>query len=296
MSKIDFIIPERKADIGNFAVGRLLPFREKRLVGPFIYMDHMGPADMSPDENLDVAPHPHIGLSTLTYLLEGSIMHRDSLGTEMEIKPGEVNWMTAGEGIVHSERTPSYLRSDQKVIHGLQIWIALPKDLETTTPDFFHAGKDDIPAWNDANVDYTLIAGEAFGKKSSVPVYSKLFLIQLKNEEKANLELKNKLFGEVGIYILNGGLIYQDEHFNSNQMLVFENSELDKIEILPQSTIFILGGEPFPEGRKIYWNFVATEEKLIEEAAEKWRNRKFPPVPNDDGYIPLPGSRFRIRK
>ncbi|MCA0389526.1 MAG: pirin family protein [Bacteroidetes bacterium] len=296
MSKIDFIIPERKADIGNFAVGRLLPFREKRLVGPFIYMDHMGPALLSPGENLDVGPHPHIGLSTLTYLLEGTIMHRDSLGTEIEIKPGEVNWMTAGEGIVHSERTPEYLRGGEKSLHGLQIWIALPKELESTTPDFFHAGKEEIPVWEEGDIEFTLIAGEGSGRKSTVPVYSKLFLIQVKNKEKALLKLKDKLFGEVGLYILDGGITYDGVRYDPRQMLVFEKNDIDEMELLPDSTIFILGGEPFPEGRKIYWNFVATEEKLIEEAAERWRNMKFPPVPNDDGYIPLPDAKFRIRK
>jgi len=296
MKKIDFIIPERKADIGNFAVGRLLPFREKRLVGPFIYMDHMGPAKLTSDENLDVGPHPHIGLSTLTYLLEGMIMHRDSLGTEMEIRPGEVNWMTAGEGIVHSERTPENMRSGEKSLHGLQIWIALPKDLETAVPDFFHAGKEDIPVWEEGGIEFTLIAGEGFGRKSIVPVYSKLFLIQVKNNKKELLKLKDKLIGEVGLYILSGGLVFDGEEYGPNQLLVFEKSDIDEMELLSGSTIFILGGEPFPEGRKIYWNFVATEEKLIEEAAEKWRNKKFPPVPNDDGYIPLPDSKFRIRK
>lgn len=296
MKKIDFIIPERKADIGNFAVGRLLPFREKRLVGPFIYMDHMGPAKLTSDENLDVGPHPHIGLSTLTYLLEGTIMHRDSLGTEMEIRPGEVNWMTAGEGIVHSERTPENMRSGEKSLHGLQIWIALPKDLETAVPDFFHAGKEDIPVWEEGGIEFTLIAGEGFGRKSIVPVYSKLFLIQVKNNKKELLKLKDKLIGEVGLYILSGGLVFDGEEYGPNQLLVFEKSDIDEMELLAGSTIFILGGEPFSEGRKIYWNFVATEEKLIEEAAEKWRNKKFPPVPNDDGYIPLPDSKFRIRK
>jgi redox-sensitive bicupin YhaK (pirin superfamily) len=296
MDKIDFIIPERKADIGNFAVGRLLPFREKRLVGPFIYMDHMGPVDLNPGENLDVGPHPHIGLSTLTYLLEGTIVHRDSLGTEMEIKPGEVNWMTAGDGIVHSERTPEYLRSDSKKIHGLQIWIALPKEYETTHPNFFHADKEELPQLTKDGVNYTLIAGESFGQKSPVPVFSRMFLIEVKNDKTASIYLKDVLFGEVGLYILEGSVSIEGIVYGSGQMLVSVTNNIENIEILPQSTIFILGGEPFPEGRKIYWNFVATEEKLIEEAAEKWRNREFPPVPNDDGYIPLPDSKFRIRK
>ncbi|MES2133303.1 MAG: pirin family protein, partial [Bacteroidota bacterium] len=146
MSNVNLIIEERAASIGNFMVGRLLPFRQKRAVGPFVFIDHMGPAYLSEHENLDVPPHPHIGLSTLTFLFEGSIMHKDSLGTEMEIKPGAVNWMTAGKGIVHSERTPEYLRKTDKTLHGLQIWVALPKELEQMEPNFVHVEANDIPS------------------------------------------------------------------------------------------------------------------------------------------------------
>ena len=144
-SHIGLVIEEKAANIGNFMVGRLLPFRQKRAVGPFVFIDHMGPACLAEHQNLDVPPHPHIGLSTLTYLLEGAILHRDNLGNEIEIKPGEVNWMTAGKGIVHSERTPEYLRKKDKFLHGLQIWIALPKALEQIEPSFFHIGKEAIP-------------------------------------------------------------------------------------------------------------------------------------------------------
>ena len=153
MSNINLIIEERPADIGNFLVGRLLPFRGKRMVGPFIFIDHMGPAALSDHENMDVGPHPHIGLSTLTYLFDGAIMHRDSLGTAIEIKPGQVNWMTAGRGIVHSERTPEYLRYKDKFLHGLQIWVALPKHLEETEPAFHHSGEEDLPTWAECEVE-----------------------------------------------------------------------------------------------------------------------------------------------
>jgi len=147
MSNINLIIEERAADIGKFLVGRLLPFRQKRMVGPFIYVDHMGPVKLNERNNFDVLPHPHIGLSTLTFLFEGSIMHRDSIGNAVEIKPGEVNWMTAGKGIVHSERTPEYLRHSKKHMHGLQIWVALPKHLEQMNPEFFHVDESEIPLW-----------------------------------------------------------------------------------------------------------------------------------------------------
>src|SRR6187402_2399692 len=158
MSNIKLIIEERPNIVGNFMVGRLLPFREKRTVGPFAFIDHMGPHKLSDHDNFDVPPHPHIGLSTLTYLFEGSIMHRDSLGSEVEIKPGEVNWMTSGNGIVHSERTPEYLRHSEKSLHGLQIWVALPKHLEEMKPEFFHIEENQIPAWNEGDVQYKLVA------------------------------------------------------------------------------------------------------------------------------------------
>ncbi len=180
MSNVQLIIEERAADIGNFMVGRLLPFREKRTVGPFAFIDHMGPAYLKDYQNLDVAPHPHIGLSTLTYLFEGSIMHKDSLGTEIEIQPGAVNWMTAGKGIVHSERTPQYLRTSDKMLHGLQIWVALPKELEEMEPSFTHVEKDDLPHWKQDGLSFKLIAGEAFGRKSPVPVYSPLYFLEFR--------------------------------------------------------------------------------------------------------------------
>lgn len=179
MSNINLIIEERPRNIGNFMVGRLLPFQGKRMVGPFIFIDHMGPALMKPGENMDIGPHPHIGLSTLTYLFEGNIVHKDSLGTEMEIKPGQVNWMTAGSGIAHSERTPGYLREQSKTLHGLQIWVALPKELEEMEPSFFHADTEQLPYWEADDVAYTLIAGSIM-EKNRRTCFSPLYFCSLK--------------------------------------------------------------------------------------------------------------------
>ena len=189
MSNIGLIIEEKAADIGNFLVGRLLPFREKRAVGPFVFIDHMGPAALKNYQNLEVAPHPHIGLSTLTYLLEGSIQHKDSLGNDIEIKPGAVNWMTAGKGVVHSERTPEYLRNTEKHLHGFQIWVGLPKDMEQKEATFHHTEADDIPVWHDGNLQYKLIAGELFGRKSPVPVHSKLFFLEIKSQDAKKINI-----------------------------------------------------------------------------------------------------------
>ncbi|MES2448663.1 MAG: pirin family protein [Bacteroidota bacterium] len=292
MSNIKLIIEERPSNIGNFMVGRLLPFREKRMVGPFSFIDHMGPALLSDHENLDVPPHPHIGLSTLTYLFEGSIMHRDSLGTEIEIKPGQVNWMTAGKGIVHSERTPEYLRRSNKLLHGLQIWVALPKDLEQMAPEFYHADADDLPIWNENGIQFKLIAGEAFGKKAPIPVYSPMYLLELKSTVQANVKIGEHIFGESGIYILEGAIENDGNTFEPKQLLVAKDSSLCEFTMQANTTIYIFGGEPFPEERFIYWNFVATSKELIEEAKERWLKQEFEPVPGETDFVPLPERRI----
>lgn len=288
MSNIDFIREETAANIGNFMVGRLLPFRQKRSIGPFVFIDHMGPACLADHENLDVGPHPHIGLSTLTYLFDGSIFHRDSLGTAMEIKPGAVNWMTAGKGVVHSERTPEYLRQKDKYLHGLQIWVALPKDLEFMEPEFHHTEASDIPTWKDGDVAYKLIAGEAFGKKSPVPVYSKLYMIEVKAEKDALIDIRGELYGESGLYILEGEVDSNGFNYGPKQILITLDAHLCTFEMKAGSTVYIFGGEPFPEERFISWNFVASDKSTIDEAKEKWINHEFPKVPGDDGYVPLP--------
>ncbi|MBS1611504.1 MAG: pirin family protein [Bacteroidetes bacterium] len=290
MSNINLIIEERPADIGNFLVGRLLPFRGKRMVGPFIFIDHMGPAALSDHENMDVGPHPHIGLSTLTYLFEGAIMHRDSLGTAIEIKPGQVNWMTAGRGIVHSERTPEYLRHKDKFLHGLQIWVALPKHLEETEPAFHHSGEEDLPTWVDGEVQYKLIAGEVMGRKSGVPVHSPLFFIEIKNtsDDSATISLGNELFGEAGMYILQGGVETEGTVHEPKRILVAKDAKLCTFTMLPNTTVYIFGGEPFAEERFIYWNFVATSQELIESAKQRWTEQTFPKIEGETGFVPLP--------
>lgn len=288
MSNIEQIIEERAADIGNFLVGRLLPFRQKRAVGPFVFLDHMGPTHLSNYQNLDVGPHPHIGLSTLTYLFEGSIMHRDSLGSEIEIKPGAVNWMTAGKGIVHSERTPEYLRSSEKMLHGFQIWVALPKELEKMEPSFVHIEEDEIPHWTENGLSFKLIAGEAFGRKSGVPTYSPLYFIEIKNAKPQKVNIGKDLFGESAMYILEGSIKSEDTIFEPKQILVAKESTLCEFEMGENTSVYIFGGEAFPEERFIYWNFVATDKAMIEEAKERWIQQTFPKIPEETGFVPLP--------
>lgn len=289
MSNIELIIEERAANIGKFMVGRLLPFRQKRMVGPFIYIDHMGPVELSEEENFDVLPHPHIGLSTLTFLFEGSIMHRDTLDNAVEIKPGAVNWMTAGKGIVHSERTPEYLRHSAKRMHGLQIWVALPKELEQMEPEFFHIEQGEIPTWADGDLQFKLVAGEAFGRKSPVPVYSKLYMLEIKSKTKQTLNIGDQLYGESGLYILEGGIESEGNVYDSKQLLVAKESSLCEFTIQANSTIYIFGGDPFPEKRYIDWNFVSSDKDLIQEAKQKWKAQSFPKIEGDDTeFIPYP--------
>lgn len=292
MSNIQLIIEERAADIGNFLVGRLLPFRQKRAVGPFVFIDHMGPAKLSDHQNLDIGPHPHIGLSTLTYLFEGAIMHRDSVGSVMEIKPGAVNWMTSGKGVVHSERTPEYLRHSEKYLHGLQIWVALPAELEEIDPSFTHVEANEIPSWTENNVHFKLIAGEAFGKKSPVPVYSPLYFLEIKSKEATTISIGEELFGESALYILEGSIRDGEEEFGPKQILIAKNAELCTFDMAENTTVYIFGGEAFPEERFIFWNFVSSRKERIEEAKKAWIDQTFPKIEGETEFVPLPEPKF----
>ena len=298
-SNVGLILEEKAADIGNFLVGRLLPFREKRTVGPFVFIDHMGPACLENYQNLDVPPHPHIGLSTLTYLFEGAIFHRDSLGNAVEIKPGEVNWMTAGKGVVHSERTPEYLREESKFLHGFQIWIGLPKNLELSEPSFQHFDKSQIPNWVENGVQFKLIAGEISEKRSPVPVHSPLYFLEIKTSEAQKINIGEKLFGEVGMYVLNGTVKIEGNDYGSKQLLIAKNASLCEFETNGETTLYLFGGEPFPEERYMFWNFVNSDKEKIEEAKKNWAEQNlefFPKVPGDDKeYVVLPKSIFKSK-
>ena len=289
MSNTGLIIEERSRDIGDFLVGRLLPFRKKRMVGPFIFIDHMGPNQLGPDHYMDVDQHPHIGLSTLTYLLEGELIHEDSTGTYQRIKPGSVNWMVAGKGVTHTERTPNDFRNGNTfTMHGYQIWVALPKMLEFTEPAFHHIDADALPQWRENNARYKLIAGKGYGKISPVPVHSDLFMIEIIAEEDHKLDIKDNLFGEVGVTIVSGEVEACGEIIPEGNMLVSKTNEVCKLKILKGAHIFLFGGKPFEEERHIYWNFVATSKARLEEAKTQWKNHEFPKVEGDDTYVPLP--------
>lgn len=289
MSTTNLIIEERSRDIGNFMVGRLLPFAKKRMVGPFIFMDHMGPSTIGPGRYLEVDQHPHIGLSTLTYLFEGEILHRDSLGNQQLITPGDVNWMTAGKGIVHTERTPLNHRDGKKYrSHGYQIWVALPKEQEDREPEFHHVPKSQLPAWEKKGLNYTLIAGEAFGEKSPVPVHSKLYMLTVESRKPNRLSLDDILPGEIGLCVVEGSIETDDHQIGKGKMLVSTMKDAFSVELGENTTLLVFGGEFFPEKRYVFWNFVSSDQSKIEKASLEWQNRKFPVVEGDDSYVPLP--------
>jgi len=289
MSNQDLIIEERSRDIGDFLVGRLLPFRKKRMVGPFIFIDHMGPSVIGPRKYMDVDQHPHIGLSTLTYLLEGEMMHEDSMGTKQLITPGSVNWMTAGKAVTHTERTPQKNRNGKPMnMHGYQIWVALPKHLENMEPSFHHTEAKDLPRWGNKNAHFALVAGEAFGRKSPVPVHSELFMVEVKAMEDHVVNLEGQVTGEIGICVVKGQIQACEHTIDQGNMLISKTEDACSLILKAGAHVFLFGGKPLDEQRHIYWNFVASEKETLEKAKQDWRDKKFPKVPGDDSYIPLP--------
>lgn len=291
MSNIGLIIEERSRDIGDFLVGRLIPFRKKRMVGPFIFIDHMGPSTVKPGRYIDIGQHPHIGLSTLTYLFEGEIIHRDTLGTVQKVTPGAVGWMTAGDGIVHTERTPEEQRDGAEYpLHGYQIWVALPKHLEGMAPVFSYTAGRELPKWTKDGMDFTLVAGKGYGRESPVPVYSELFMVEVKSVARGPFDVKGNLLGEIGICIVDGYIEACGQRVEKGSMLVSKEEDVCSLVIGENSHLLLFGGVPFEEGRFIYWNFVASEKEKLEEAKQRWADRQFEMVPGEKGYVPLPGK------
>lgn len=286
-NEIELIINPREKDIG-VPVRRLLPWAKRRMVGPFIFLDHMGPAYMHPPkDHMDVRPHPHIGLSTLTYLFEGEIFHRDSLGYQQLIVPGEVNWMTAGKGIAHSERETSEARTHDRTIHGLQFWVALPKDKEDVDPSFHHYKKEDIPFIEKSTYSAHVVAGEALGMKSNLHAYSPMTFIVLRAKDVGDFSFERKGH-EHALYVVEGCVNVGTETFQSAQMVVFKDDSAIEVSFSADALFVIVGGERFPEERFIWWNLVSSSQEKIEAAKKAWRDGTFPNVPGDDERIPLP--------
>jgi hypothetical protein len=284
------IIVPRTRDLGDgFEVRRVLPAIERRMVGPFVFFDQMGPLILRAGRGLDVRPHPHIGLATVTYLFQGEIFHRDSLGTAQSILPGAVNWMTAGRGIVHSERTPAPARVEGGPLFGIQSWVALPKRDEETEPGFKHHPPEDLPVIAGEGMTLRLIAGSLNGQRAPVETFSELFYGDVTLAPGARYRLSAE-HEERGLYIVEGAVSIGGESHAAGRLLVFRPGEPVVIEAVGAARAMVLGGEPMDGPRHVFWNFVSSSQDRIEQAKEDWRARRFALVPGDDKeFIPLPG-------
>lgn len=284
---LEMVIDQRRRDLGGFEVGRVLPFAKRKMVGPFVFFDHIGPIEFQAGipRSIDVRPHPHIGLSTVTYLFAGEIMHRDSLATQQAIVPGEVNWMTAGRGITHSERFEK-ARLQGGPMHGIQAWVALPRESEETDPHFVHHSAPELPSQQVDGVSMRVIAGEAFGLRSSVKIFSPLFYVHVEMNAGAKCAMPHA--PERAAYVVAGSVQVAGQAFNAGQLLVFKPQTAAIVEALSTAVVMILGGEPLGE-RFIEWNFVSSSKERIEQAKADWRagRMKLPDFDREE-FIPLP--------
>ena len=283
------VIAPRTVDLGDgFSVRRALPSARTRMVGPFIFFDHFGPAEFRAGTGLDVRPHPHIGLATVTYLFDGEIMHRDSLGTAAAIRPGEVNWMTAGRGIVHSERTGPELRTSGSPIHGLQMWVALPAAKEEIEPAFAHHETDEFPMINDNTAFVRVVVGSLYGKQSPVPTVHETFFGNIAMRGGATLPFDAD-HEERALYVVDGTLDIAGDKFERGQLLVFKPGDRITINAVTDAHFVILGGAAMDGPRHIWWNFVSSSKERIEQAKADWKAGHFGKVPGDEiEFIPLP--------
>ena len=286
-SVVELAVGPRLRPLGGLEVNRVWPTARRRTIGPFIFFDHLTLAELPPGRGLDVPPHPHIGLAAVTYLFGGELLHRDSLGIAELIRPGELNWMTAGRGIVHSERTPPEERARTGAIHGVQSWVALPREAEDREPSFEHLDAAALPVVERPGVRLRLLAGEAFGAIAPVATLSRLFYLEADFAAGAKLTLAAGL-GERGVYGVHGGIAIGSAQYGPGSMLVLRDGSDVEIRSPGPSKVMLLGGAPLGGERHIWWNFVASSKQRIERAKRDWRERRFPSVPGDDERMPLP--------
>jgi redox-sensitive bicupin YhaK (pirin superfamily) len=286
-AKIDLLIQAQPKNLGDFTVRRSLPYKTKRMVGPFIFFDHMGPVELAIHHGMDVRPHPHIGLSTLTYLFEGEIIHKDTLGVDQAIRPGAVNWMTAGSGVAHSERSSQLARQKPQNVHGLQIWIALPKEKEEISATFHHHEEKSIPVIREQESTVKVIAGGYNKEISPVGIHSDLIYLNI-SLYKGKIFLFPSNTMELAVYVVDGNIEIGDQVLPAGSMAVVEMNKDIKIHPLTDASIMILGGKPFEEPRHIWWNFVSSSKERIERAKQDWKNNLFGSIKGEVEFIPLP--------
>jgi redox-sensitive bicupin YhaK (pirin superfamily) len=284
------ILKPHTRDLGGFTVQRLLPSFPTQMIGPFIFFDHFGPIAFAPGTGADVRPHPHIGLATVTYLFDGEMIHRDSLGSVQRIEPGAVNWMTAGSGIVHSERTTPEARARGHRMHGIQTWVALPKEREQVDPSFRHQPKSALPEIALPGVTMRLLAGTAFGQRAPTPVFSPMHYLALEMEPGAAVELPTEQ-AERGVYAVSGELRIAGAPLSEHQLGVLPAGAPLRLEAPAGARAMLLGGAPLEGDYLIWWNFVASSRVLIDAASKRWQEQQFPPVPGETEFIPLPAQR-----
>lgn len=285
---IETVLQARARDIGGLTVGRVLPSAARRLVGPFIFFDHMGPVDFSPGQAVDVRPHPHINLATVTYLFDGEIDHRDSLGSHQPIRAGDINWMTAGRGIAHSERTPPPLRRTGSRLHGIQLWVALPTEYEESEPDFRHHPADTLPIVEERGVKLHLLLGSAYGTTSPVRTLSPLFYVDAGIGPGQELPLPRG-HEERAAYVVDGAIGCGAEVAEAGKMWVFARDAEATLRSEKGARVMLLGGAPLDGPRHIWWNFVSSSKERIEKAKRDWKEGRFPKIPGDEvEFIPLP--------
>mgnify|MGYP001265809928 CR=1 FL=1 len=285
---LELVIVPRVRDLGDgFAVRRALPHGRRQMVGPFIFFDHFGPIQFVSGKGMDVRPHPHIGLATVTYLFDGSIMHRDSEGHIQEIQPGAMNLMTAGSGIAHSERTPDAQRARGQTMLGLQSWIALPKGKEEIAPTFQHYGADSLPTVQDKGLRARIIAGSSFGATSPVEMVSPWFYVEVALEAGMSVPLDAD-HEERAIYLVDGEVEIAGDRHEAPQLLVFRPGDRITVRATQPARMMFLGGDALEGPRHIWWNFVSSSKERIEQAKEDWKTGRFAPVPNEHEFIPLP--------
>jgi redox-sensitive bicupin YhaK (pirin superfamily) len=283
------VIAARGRDLGGFSVRRVLPADGRQMVGPFIFFDHLGPAEFSPGSGIDVRPHPHIALATVTYLYSGVLRHRDSLGTVQDIRPGDVNWMTAGRGIAHSERTPPPERAAGAAIHGIQSWFALPDGHEDVEPSFAHHAADDLPQLQLGGVQMRIIAGHGFGLRSPVATLWPTLYADARLRDNAVLEVPHE-HTERAAYVVSGAIAVGAHTVSAGQMVMLDEARTASLRAIGDSTVMLLGGERFPTPRYIWWNFVASTRERIEAAKLRWAAGQFAAVPAETEFIPLPSN------